>query len=480
LTHSPTLPLGKREGQDGGYRVRVNRGSHMEQWAGVILAAGQGVRMKSRLPKVLHRVCGKELIRYPLDLLRQLDIRRIVVVVSPANGPAIQDLLGDQVEYVIQPAVLGTGDAVSRAMAHLEGQAEHILVQNADVPLVRLESAQRLVESHVAGSHQMTMLTVTGVATQDLGQVLRGKKGQVIDIVEAADWTEAKEEPAEVNVGVYCFNASWLRDNLARLESSPKGEKYLTSLVAIGSASKASIQAIIASDPAEMMGVNNRIQLAQVEAVQRQRVLEKWMLAGVTIQDPASVYIDADVTIGQDTVILPNTMLLGQTHIGEECEIGPNSVIRDSTVGDQCRVIASMLEESIMEREVDIGPFSHLRPGAYLETGVHIGNFVEVKNSRLATGAVSGHFSYLGDATIGPRVNIGAGTITCNYDGKEKLPTVIEAGAFIGCDTMLVAPVTVGAEAVTGAGAVVTKDVPKGRLAVGVPARMIDRKPETG
>jgi bifunctional UDP-N-acetylglucosamine pyrophosphorylase / glucosamine-1-phosphate N-acetyltransferase len=452
----------------------------MEQWAGVILAAGQGVRMKSRLSKVLHRVCGKELIRYPLDLLRQLDIQRIVVVVSPANGPAIQDLLGDQVEYVTQPAVLGTGDAVSRAMAHLQGKAEHILVQNADVPLVRLESVQRLVESHAAGSCQMTMLTVAGVETQDLGRVLRDKKGQVIDIVEAADWTDAPETPAEVNVGVYCFNASWLRDNLARLEPSPKGEKYLTSLAGIGSSSEASIHGVITSDPAEMLGVNNRVQLSQVEAIQRQRILEKWMLAGVTIQDPASVYIDSDVTIGQDALILPNTMLLGQTHIGEECEIGPNSIIRDSTVGDRCRVTASMLEESTMEHDVDIGPFSHLRPGAYLETGVHVGNFVEVKNSRLAAGAVSGHFSYLGDATIGPRVNIGAGTITCNYDGKNKLPTFIEAGAFIGCDTMLVAPVTVGAEAVTGAGAVVTKDVPKGRLAVGVPARIVERKPKTG
>jgi bifunctional UDP-N-acetylglucosamine pyrophosphorylase/glucosamine-1-phosphate N-acetyltransferase len=452
----------------------------MNQWAGIILAAGQGVRMKSRLPKVLHCVCGKELIRYPVDLLRQLGIRRIMVVVSPDNGPAIQDLLGDQVEYVTQPAVLGTGDAVNRAVAQLQGQAEHILVQNADVPLVQLESVRRLAESHVAGSHHMTMLTVADVETQDLGRVLRNKKGQVIDIVEAAHWTEAREAPAEVNVGVYCFNASWVRENLSRLEPSPKGEKYLTSLVAIGAARGASIQGVTASDPAEMLGVNNRIQLAQVEAIQRQRVLRKWMLAGVTLQDPASVYIDADVTIGQDTLILPNTMLLGQTHIGEECEIGPSSVIRDSTIGDRCRVTASMLEESIMEHNVDIGPFSHLRPGTYLETGVHIGNFVEVKNSRLATGAVSGHFSYLGDATIGSGVNIGAGAITCNYDGKDKLPTVIEAGAFIGCDTMLVAPVTVGAEAVTGAGAVVTKDVPKGRLAVGVPARMIERKPKTG
>jgi bifunctional UDP-N-acetylglucosamine pyrophosphorylase/glucosamine-1-phosphate N-acetyltransferase len=326
----------------------------------------------------------------------------------------------------------------------------------------------------------MTLLTVGGVRTHDLGRVLRDGKGQVIDIVEAADWNGPVDAPAEVNVGVYCFDASWVKENLARVEPSAKGEKYLTSLVAMGSAHGDTIQGVAADDASEMLGVNNRVQLAQVEAIQRQRILEHWMLEGVTIQDPASVYIDADVTVGQDTVILPNTMLLGQTHIAEECQIGPSSVVRDSSIGDRCRVTASVLEEVTMEHDVDVGPFSHLRPGTYLETGVHIGNYVEVKNSRLASGAVSGHFSYLGDATIGAGVNIGAGTITCNYDGKNKLPTVIEQGAFIGCDTMLVAPVTIGAEAVTGAGSVVTKDVPKGRLAVGVPARILEKNPKSG
>ncbi|MFQ6026751.1 MAG: bifunctional UDP-N-acetylglucosamine diphosphorylase/glucosamine-1-phosphate N-acetyltransferase GlmU, partial [Dehalococcoidia bacterium] len=226
----------------------------------------------------------------------------------------------------------------------------------------------------------------------------------------------------------------------------------------------------------EMLGINNRVQLAQVEAVQRQRIREHWMLAGVTIQDPASVFIDADVTMGQDTVILPHTILQGHTVIGAECEIGPSSVIRDSQVGDRCRITASALEEAEVEPDVEVGPFCHLRPGAYLETEVHLGNFVEIKNSRLGAGSASGHFSYLGDATIGTRVNIGAGTITCNYDGQNKQETVIESGAFIGCDTMLVAPVKIGAEAITGAGSVVTKDVPDGRLAVGVPARIVEPK----
>jgi bifunctional UDP-N-acetylglucosamine pyrophosphorylase/glucosamine-1-phosphate N-acetyltransferase len=206
--------------------------------------------------------------------------------------------------------------------------------------------------------------------------------------------------------------------------------------------------------------------------VQRQRIREHWMLAGVTMVDPASVFIDSGVAIGQDTVLLPNTMLLGRTSIGEGCEIGPGSTVRDSNVGHRCRVTSSAMEEAAMEDDVDIGPFSHLRPGAYLESGVHIGNFVEVKQSRFASGAVMGHFGYVGDASIGASANLGAGMVTCNYDGKDKHRTNIEAGAFIGCDTMLVAPVTVGAGAVTGAGAVVTRDVPAGRLAVGVPARI--------
>lgn len=449
----------------------------MDQWAGVILAAGEGVRMKSRTPKVLHAVCGKPMILYPVDLLRQLGIGRIVVVVSPSNGPAVRQLLGDSVEYATQPQVLGTGDAVSRAVELVGDQVEHILVQNADVPLVQPESMHRMLDCHASQANQMTMLTVAGIVANDLGRVVRNETGLVTGIVEAADWPGPRNAPAEVNVGTYCFQTRWLVKNLGRIAPSPRGEKYLTSLVAMGRVHGDSVQAVSAGDPAEMLGVNNRVQLAQVEGVQRQRILEKLMLSGVTIQDPTSVYVDAGVTVGQDSLILPNTVLMGRTAIGENCLIGPGTMIRDSSVGDRCRVTASMLEEAVVETGVEIGPFSHLRPGAHLESGVHLGNFVEVKNSRLGAGAVSGHFSYLGDATIGARVNIGAGTITCNYDGKDKLNTVIGDGAFIGCDTMLVAPVTVGAGAVTGAGTVVTRDIPEGRLAVGVPARILGKTP---
>ena len=456
------------------------------QWAGVILAGGHGVRMRSRIPKVLHRVCGKELIRYPVELLRQLGIGTVVVVVSPENGTRIRETLGDTVEYATQPEMKGTGDALTWALKQLNGRAEQLLVLNGDVPLLTLDSVRRLCQRHLEKAAGLSLLTAQTAAGQDLGRVVRDNQGRIIDIVEAGDRpgpqdnkTSDQQVPdhqtAEVNVGAYCFSSGFLAANLKRIQPNSQGEIYLTSLAALGAESGEPISSETCGDPDEPMGVNNRLQLSQVETIQRRRILESWMLAGVTIPDPASVYIDGDVTVGQDSIILANTALRGHTSIGEDCQIGPNSVIEDSAVGDGCRITSSMLEEATVETGVEIGPFSHLRPGAYLESGVHLGNYVEVKNSRLSTGAVSGHFSYLGDATIGAGVNIGAGTVTCNYDGRDKLPTVIEAGAFIGCDTMLVAPVTVGANAATGAGAVVTKDIPAARLAVGMPARIVGR-----
>jgi len=344
---------------------------------------------------------------------------------------------------------------------------------------VRPESVKPLMAAHVDSSRNMTFLTCISGSAKDFGWVVRDENGQVVEIVEAADNTVTDNEIAEVNGSVYCFRDRWLWDSVESIGAAPNGEKYITSLVRIGSSESSTVQAISTKDPDELMGVNDRLQLSHVEAVLRQRIREQWMLAGVTIPDPSTVYIDAEATIGQDTVILPNTSIIGRSVIGEDCEIGPNSVIRDSKLGHGCRATASVLEESTMEDGANIGPFSHLRPGAYLESGVHLGNFVEVKESRFAAGAIMGHFGYVGDASIGAGTNLGAGMVTCNYDGKDKHRTDIGENAFIGCDTMLVAPVTVGAGAITGAGAVVTKDVPAGRLAVGVPAKIRSRNPET-
>ena len=278
-----------------------------------------------------------------------------------------------------------------------------------------------------------------------------------------------------MNAGVYCFQADWLWENLKQVKPGNGSERYLTDLAGMAANQEGNVSAMPTHDATEVLGINNRVELAKLEDIQRRRIREYWMMEGVSIADPSSVMIDEDVLIGQDTVLLPNTMLIGNTTIGANCEIGPGSMIKNSIVGDDCRVTLSMMESAVMEEMVDIGPFSHLRPGAYLESGVHIGNYVEVKESRFAAGAVMGHFGYIGDASIGAKVNVGAGAVTCNYDGKDKHVSVVEEGVFIGCDTMLVAPVTIGAGAVTGAGAVVTKDVPSARLAVGVPARIIER-----
>ena len=444
----------------------------MVQWAGVVLAAGAGERMKSRIPKALHPVCGKEMIRYPVELLQQLGVERIAVVVSPANGADVRRLLGDAVAYVVQAQPGGTGDALSQAREALAGKADHLAVMYGDTPLIRPVTVEELMESHLNRGAVMSMVVGRVPAVGDLGRVVKDRSGRITGIVEAGDGNHEPDEPGEINGGVYAFSASWLWDSLEQIGVGDSGEKRLTDLAAAGSESGQAVVGVAAEDAGELQGVNNRVQLAQAEGALRRRIRDEWMLAGVSMSDPESVFIDADAVIGQDTLLLPNTMIMGRTSIGAGCEVGPGSVIRDSKIGDRCKVAASMLEGATLEDGVSVGPFSHLRPGAYLESGARVGNFAEIKESRLGRGAAMGHFGYVGDASIGADANLGAGMVTCNYDGESKHRTVVEANAFVGCDTMLVAPVTVGAGASTGAGAVVTEDVPPGRLAVGVPARI--------
>ncbi len=449
----------------------------MDKLVGIILAAGEGVRMKSQIPKVLHRLCGKELLRYPVALLGKVGADRIVVVVSPGNQRTVKGLLGNSVEYAVQSAKTGTAGAVESAASLIRGQAQHVVVMGGDSPLVAEDSVKKLVDSHIKDARQMSILSGVVPDGHGLGRIDRGQGSQqsVIGIIEATDDSGRADEPVEVNSGVYCFQSDWLWENLNQVKPGDGPERYLTDLASIAAELGDGVAALSSNDPTEVLGINNRVELANLEDIQRKKIRERWMLEGVTITDPSSVMIDMDVSIGQDTVLLPNTMLVGSTSVGANCEIGPGSVLRDSTVGNDCRVTSSAMEHAVIEDGVDIGPFSHLRPGAYLESGVHIGNYVEVKESRFAAGAVMGHFGYIGDASIGAKVNVGAGTVTCNYDGKDKHRTVVEEGVFVGCDTMLVAPVTIGVNAVTGAGAVVTKDVPTARLAVGVPAKIVER-----
>ena len=450
---------------------------------GIVLAAGRGSRMRSRVPKPLHGLAGRELIRYPIATLQECGISRLVVVTSPENNDAIARVLGDQVICAVQQSPDGTADAVACGLSSLPNVPTLVVVLAGDTPLVRPESVLGLIENHrTIADRRMTILSAADAYGPDLGHIKRvecdaaGEPGDLLGIEEATDRDAPHCGLAEVNTGVYCFDGAWLAQRVRAVPKSATGERYLTALAAMAVDAGEEVEAAPIALADEAMGVNDREQLAAAGAVMRDRINRLWMSAGVTLVDAATTYIDLDVRIGQDTVIQPNTMLTGDTTIGEECEIGPNSCIRDSAIGDRCRIVASTLEECRVEADVEIGPYSHLRPAAWIETGVHLGNYVEVKNSRIGSGTAAGHFCYLGDADIGNGVNIGAGTITCNYDGVNKHQTVIGPGAFIGSDTMLIAPVTVGEGGATGAGAVVTRDVPEGRRAVGVPARLLPQQ----
>ena len=438
----------------------------------VILAAGQGTRMKSRLPKVLHSLLGKPMACYPLEAARQVTHSTPVMVIGH-GADQVRQVLGDRAEYVLQQPQLGTGHAVMQAEPLLANKTDLVLVIYADMPLLTAQTLGNLVDKAQSNTGPVSILTVTTNETRGFGRILRDARGQVSGIVEEAQATAEQLDIHELNPGVYCFRTDWLWEALKRIQISPKGEYYLTDLVSMAVADRHTIQSMSVEDPNEVIGINTRLHLAQAEALLRQRINQSWMLAGVTMIDPTTTYIEPGVRLGQDTILWPGTYLQGNTQIGEGCVIGPNTIIMDSKVGDGCTLLASVLEGALLEDHVEMGPYCHLRKGAHLCKGVHMGNFGEVKNSTLGPGAKMGHFSYLGDTSVGADVNIGAGTITCNYDGTHKYPTEIGEGAFIGSDTMLVAPVKVGAGARTGAGAVVTKDIPPHTLAVGVPARVI-------
>ena len=432
--------------------------------------------MRSRLPKVLHPVCGRTMLSLVVETAKAAGSSPIVVVVPP-ESPEIRQSLDDGVLCVEQPHPLGSGDAVLQAQGVVE-DADTIAVLYGDVPLIRPETVGEMVRAHEAAGAGVTLLTARVPDPDGLGRIVRNGSGEITSVVEESDADPATRAITEVSCGAYCFSGLWLRDNVGTLRPSSGGELYLTGLVSRAATQRVPVASVQADEPRDTLGVNTRLQLADAEAVLRERVLQRWMLEGVTIADPASVYIDVDVRLGQDSVVLPNTHVNGRSVIGRDCEIGPNTIIRDCVVGDGCRVVASVLEGSTLEDGVEAGPFSHVRPGSHLESGVRLGNYTEVKNSRLGRDTRSGHFSFVGDADVGANVNIGAGTITCNYDGHDKHRTVIGDGAFIGSDTMLVAPVTIGQRATTGAGAVVTRDVPADSLAKGVPAKTRPKKPE--
>jgi len=447
----------------------------------VLLAAGQGTRMKSTLPKVLHPVAGKPMIWHALNAIQQATTEKPVVVVGH-GAEEVTKYLGDTALTVLQEPQLGTGHAVMQAESLLRGKTDLVVVCYADMPLLRGETLQKLVDTQKKNKGPISMLTVISDDPRGFGRIIRGDDGTVSAIVEEYVATPEQLQVKELNVGGYCFDANWLWDALRDIpKNSKKGEYYLTDTVELAARAGLPVYATVMDNLEETIGVNTRVHLSECEAAMRRRINQTHMLNGVTMIDPASAYIEADVTIGRDTVIMPNTYLYGQTQIGEGNIIGPNTIIRNTTIGNRCKILSSDIDGALLENDVDMGPFARLRRGAHLGNHVHMGNFGEVKDSHLSDGVKMGHFSYIGNAEIGANTNIGAGTITCNYDGEKKHATEIGEDVFIGSDTMLVAPVKLGNGARTGAGAIVTKDVADDTLVVGMPARAIrklERKPK--
>lgn len=442
-----------------------------DSWVAVVLAAGRGTRMRSRLPKVLHPVAGRTMVRLVCEAVRAAGCGHIVVVTRSEDDEVATAVRASipGARIVAQGEPLGTGHAALAGRAGA-GEASRVLILNADLPLITERTIRDLMTEHEASASVLTFLTTVLADPAGYGRVMR-QDGRVLGVVEETETDATTRDEPEVNVGLYAADAAWLWPTLEAVETSPGGERYLTDIIARAVEHPAGAQASTIVESVEAQQVNTRVELARAEHLMRERTRQRLMLEGVTLADPVSTYIDVGVTIGEDTTILPGCHLIGNTTIGAGCRIGPNAVLREMRIGDRCEIGGSTLEESVVGDDVTVGPYSHVRPGSTLEAHVHLGNYAEVKASRIGARTQIGHFSYVGDADVGSDVNIGAGTITANYDGVNKHRTVIGDRAFIGSDSVLVAPVEVGTEARTAAGSIVTRDVAPGELVLGVPAR---------
>ena len=440
----------------------------------LVLGGGKGTRMKSSVPKLLHKICGKSILGWVVDSVSNTRVEKVLVVTSPqlSNSDEIHKM---SVSLIPQDIPLGTGHALLQARGELEDFDGNLLIVNGDTPAIKPESFSSLIKQHESSGAFITIMTCDNPFNEKMGLILRKPDtDEITAILEYGDKDYDVNVTSEFNVGAYCIKSELLSAVIDKIPQSSTKEFYITRLIEIAYTEGLCVDSYSIEDMDESIGVNTLLDLSRVRVVLQNRINSYWLLNGVDLIEPC--YIEVGVHIGQDSVIYQNTSLQGETCIGKASNIGPNSRLVDASVGQNCNIFESVVEGSTIGNDVNIGPFSHVRYGSYIESGVKIGNFAEIKNTQIGKNTLVGHFSYLGDSFIGDKVNIGAGTITCNFDGEQKHQTIIEKGAFIGSDTKLIAPVRVGTNAVTGAGSVVTKDVKPGSTVVGIPARPINKR----
>jgi len=441
----------------------------LEGIATIILAAGKGTRMKSELVKVLHPILGLPMLSYPIELsLKGIKAEKTIVVVGH-QADRIQGMFKNfKIDIALQEKQLGTGHAVLQAIPFLQSFSGTVLILCGDVPLVELETLNSFIDTYKENGSTLSVLTAVVEEPFGYGRILRNSEGWLEKIVEEKDASEKERMIREINTGIFCVKTPFLMEGLREIgKENAQGEYYLTDLVEVAKKRGLRCSAHIVADPVEVMGINTRVDLAIANEVLRQKKLKDLMLSGVTVVDPKTTYVDRTVEVGKDSILYPNCHLQGKTKIGERCIIEPNSKISDSLIGNDVTIRAnSVITESKIEEGASIGPFAHLRPLSEVKSKAKIGNFVEVKKSVIGKGSKANHLSYIGDSLLGEDVNIGAGTITCNYDGFEKHQTIIGNRVFVGSNVELVAPVKVGNDSSIGAGTTVTKDVPEGALAI--------------
>ncbi len=449
-------------------------------FSSVILAAGEGTRMKSSTPKVLHTLGGKAMLAHVLDTVLGLKLDKNALVLGHGSD-IIKDYLGTRAAYrdfklVLQPQRLGSGHAVKQAAKVFSSYRGNVLVLCADVPLIKSATLKELMDIHKKQRNAVTVLTTIVPDPTGYGRIIRNGNGEMTKIVEEKDALAWERRIREINSGIYCFNAQKLFRILQRLKpNNQKKEYYLTDAVELFGRQKARIGTMLCGDYREVSGINNRRQLAEANCQLNQEILTALMMSGVTILDPATVWIEPTVTIGRDTTIYPGTMIQGQTRIGEGCQIGPNTLIKEAIIANGVEIRASFIYEAEIGARAKIGPFAHVRPKTLIGEEARIGNFVEVKKSRIGRGSKVSHLTYIGDTTMGAGINIGAGVITCNYDGANKFETLIEDNVFVGSNVNLVAPLKIGTGAIIGAGSTITEDVPPNSLAL-ARARQVNKE----